>query len=208
MRMKNRHTVLLFLCGAAAALLAAACSNEEDILPEQQSQTVRFLTSTHAPRLVAADASDEESQQPFYTTAGNTVYRYIEDYYNPDRAQRAEVNERSVVTITFRMYRFTYSNITTSGSSVTMPFYSNDPLLKEAYQNAGLTPGAWDFTPYEIDMARGGIINGLRLALLGCRRGDRVEAYMTYNMAYGSDHLGIIERESPIAIFFTVDSVE
>ena len=59
-----------------------------------------------------------------------------------------------------------------------------------------------------LDMSSSDIINGLRLALLGCRRGDTVEAYMTYNMAYGDDKFGIIPLESPIAVFFTVDSVE
>ena len=54
----------------------------------------------------------------------------------------------------------------------------------------------------------GNILNGLRLALLGCREGDEVEAYMTYNMAYGDSSFSTIPSESPIAWFFTVDAVE
>ena len=45
-------------------------------------------------------------------------------------------------------------------------------------------------------------------ALLGCREGDAVEVYMTYNMAYGDDYFGIIPKESPIAWHFTVDAVD
>ena len=70
----------------------------------------------------------------------------------------------------------------------------------------GLTPGAWSFEPLTLDM-RGDILNGLRHALLGCREGDIVEAYMTYNMAYGDKYVSTIPRESPVAWFFTVESV-
>ena len=52
------------------------------------------------------------------------------------------------------------------------------------------------------------IIKGLADALLGCREGDAVEVYMTYNMAYGDDYFGLIPNESPIAWFFTVDAVD
>lgn len=48
---------------------------------------------------------------------------------------------------------------------------------------------------------RGDILNGLRHALLGCREGDIVEAYMTYNMAYGDKYVSTIPRESPVAWF-------
>ena len=55
---------------------------------------------------------------------------------------------------------------------------------------------------------RGDILKGLRYALLGCREGDEVEAYMTYNMAYGDANFSTIPRESPVAWFFTVETVE
>ena len=112
----------------------------------------------------------------------------------------------SKVTITFRIYSFdNFSSISDS----TVPIYTNDPEWKEYfYDKLGLTPGYWTFEPKAINLASSGIIKGLRLALLGCREGDQVEAYMTYNMAYGDEDLGSIEKESPIAIFFTVNTVE
>ena len=57
-------------------------------------------------------------------------------------------------------------------------------------------------------MRGSGIIKGLYEALLGCREGDYVESYMTYNMAYGDKYVSTIPRESPVAWFFTVESVE
>ena len=95
---------------------------------------------------------------------------------------------------------------------VKMPYYSNDPVLIAAMEDPengpGLTPGAWSSEPLEIDMRGSGIIKGLYDALLGCREGDYVESYMTYNMAYGDINFSTIPKESPVAYFFTVNSVE
>lgn len=185
--------------------LLAGCEQDDEILPEQQKRIASFLASSHAPRLVPESDLEENSQLPFYTVAGDAVYRYIASYYNPDRTNWPEVTESSKVTITFRAYLFAnYAAIT----ETTMPYFTNDPQLEKAFYDIGLTPGAWSFEPLAIDLASADIISGLRLALVGCRRGDQVEAYMTYNMAYGDTNFSIIPRESPVAIFFTVDSVE
>ena len=198
--MKRLSAILL----ALPLVLCGACSEEEETLPQQRERIVSYLTATHSPTLVDESEVDTESQQAFYTTLGNTVYRYIDNYYDPARPGRTEVTASSKVTITFRAYVFNFANITDS----TFPFYSNDPLLKSAYEGMGLTSGAWSFEPLQIDMRSGNIIKGLRLALLGCRQGDEVEAYMTYNMAYGDTNFSTIARESPLAWFFTVDAVE
>ena len=195
----------------AAILALTACSKEdEDLLPKQREQMIKYLETTHAPRLVAENVVEAGTEQPFYTALGSTVYRYIDGYYNPDRASRTEVTATSKVTITFSAYLFNFQNIQTDGSRITMPFYSNDPILKELFfsEEGGLTPGAWSFEPLVIDLAHGEVIKGLRLALIGCRAQDRVEAYMTYNMAYGDDYLNIIEKEQQIAYFFTIQKVE
>lgn len=200
----------LFAMLCVLPLLAAGCSQEEGILPKQKQQTVSFLTSSHTPRLVAEADADPESQTPYYTTAGNTVYRYITDVYNPDREEWPEVTSSSKVTITFSAYVFNYTTILTEGQTLTLPYYTNDPDLEQWMysQNVGLTPGAWPFEPYTVDMRNPGIIKGLYLALLGCREGDYVEAYMTYNMAYGDPYMYAVPKESPVAYFFTVDKVE
>lgn len=206
-----RDTMYKFTILALSLLLFAGCSKgDEDLLPKQREQMVSYLESTHAPRLVAEEIVEAGTEQPFYSLSGSTVYRYIDGYYNPDRATRKEVTEESKVTIVFSAYEFNFQNIKTEGNNLTMPYYSNDPLLKELFfsEEVGLTPGAWDFEPLVIDLAKDQVIEGLRHALIGCREQDRVEAYMTYNMAYGDHYLNFIEKEQPIAYFFTVKAVE
>ena len=190
----------------AALLLLAGCSQEEETLPNQRNSIVSFLTSTHAPQLISEEAVAESPDEnpPFYTAKGNTVYRYISNYYDSGRASRAEVKSGSRVSITFRAYVFSMRNITDSD----MPFFTNDPDLEQALYEAGLTPGVWKFEPMELTLGQSGIIKGLELALLGCRQGDEVERYMTYNMAYGDTNFATIPRESAVAIFFTVNGVD
>lgn len=190
----------------AALLLLAGCSQEEETLPNQRNSIVSFLTSTHAPQLISEEAVAESPDEnpPFYTAKGNTVYRYISNYYDSGRASRAKVKSGSRVSITFRAYVFSMRNITDSD----MPFFTNDPDLEQALYEAGLTPGVWKFEPMELTLGQSGIIKGLELALLGCRQGDEVECYMTYNMAYGDTNFATIPRESAVAIFFTVNGVD
>ncbi len=208
MPMKKFFAILLLF-----PMLWFGCSKEDDVQPEQRKRIESFLTSSHSPRLVAEENLEEGSSLPFYTTAGNKVYRYIENYYDPDRVNWPEVTASSKVAITFRIYSFdNYTSIT----DTTVPIYTNDPEWEQKLEKLGLTLkdeegnpiGIWNFEPKVITPASSGIINGLRLALLGCRQGDHVEAYMTYNMAYGDEDLGIIEKESPLAIFFTINTVE
>lgn len=204
MPMKRLFAALI----VALPALTCACSEEEDILPEQRQKIVSFLERTHTPALVPEADVDAGTTQGYYTAAGNTVYRYIEvdDVYDPNRANYREVTRDSKVTITFRFYVFDYANITDS----TFPFYSNDAALKSAYEELGLTVdgGVWHFEPRQIDMRHADILKGLYLALLGCREGDHVEAYMTYTMAYGEKYFSTIPKESPIAVFFEVNQVE
>lgn len=137
-------------------------------------------------------------------------HRFITDIYNPDRVNWPEVTPTSTVKITFRAYVFTYANIVTTGSenNWTVPYYTNDAALKSFLEGRGLNTEWWTFEPLTVDMRHPGIIKGMADALLGCREGDAVEVYMTYNMAYGDDYFGIIPKESPIAWFFTVDAVD
>lgn len=199
----------LFVIMLALGVMLCGCSQEDDILPDQRKKLVSYLTSTHSPQLIPEDQVLQDGQKPYYSVLGSTVYRYIANAFDPDRVNWAPVLPASTVTITFSAYVFSYKNIVTTGTTgLTMPYFSNDASLAQALYNAGLTPGEWKFEPLVIDLRRGEILKGLRHALVGCREGDVVEAYMTYNMAYGEDNFSVIPRESPIAIFFTVDSVE
>ncbi len=196
----------LFAIIFACSLLFAACSDEEDVLPTQRTSIESYLKTKHKPGLVPeAELEPGSDVSNYYTTSGNTVYRYIPGINDPDRENRPEVTRSSTVTVIFRIYDFSsYADIPASR----LPDFSNDPDLKAEYERAGLNTEMWSFEPLAINMAHDGILKGLYRALLGCREGDRVEAYMTYNMAYGDAYFSVIPKECPLYIDFTVESVE
>ena len=67
----------VFISIFAALVLLAGCSDEEDILPTQKTKIVSYLTGSHSPKLVAYEELEEGSDEPYFTTSGNAVYRYI-----------------------------------------------------------------------------------------------------------------------------------
>lgn len=97
---------------------------------------------------MAYEELEEGSDEPYFTTSGNAVYRYIAGINNPDRVNWTEVTRTSKVTVTFSAYVFTFANIVTpatSSTNLTVPYYSNDPVLIAAMEDPengpGLTPG-------------------------------------------------------------------
>lgn len=195
--------LLTFICAVVAAV---ACSDEEDILPKQQEQIRTYLTGSHSPRLIAADEVGEslEDEPAFFDQTGNTAYRYIATWYDPNRTTWPPVEPGDSIWITLSAYRF-------AGSAPNLDdlYYSNDPAMEEEVRRMGLTGDYWDFgQPLGIRVGTTPLVEGVSRMLRGCREGDRVEIYMTYTMAYGDRWMYNIERESPIVWFFTIDKVK
>ena len=73
--------------GALALAALVSCSDEEDILPQQQEKIVSYLTRSHTPTLLSEQdaAQSLDNDPPYYSTFGNTTYRYIADVYDEER---------------------------------------------------------------------------------------------------------------------------
>jgi len=200
-----------WMTAALCAVLLASCSDEEEILSRQQESIVSYLTSSHVPALLseqdAAESLDENP--PYFTTLGNTIYRYVEDVYNPDRLLRPEVGRGDRVTLTFAAYVFGGST-----PSLAQLYYTNDAELVGQLENEGLNPAFWVGAdgipaPLEVRIGDGSLLGSIEEALVGCREGDAVEVYLTYNMAYGDKIVvGVVPKQSPIAFFCTIDQVK
>lgn len=192
-----------------ALLALTGCKKDEDtVLPQQQDQFVTFLTGSHLPELVSAEEAEESTSNPeFYTTEGNTAYRYIRHFYDSDRSARPQVEKGDRVTLTYWVYYFSGTQPSIYGSA-TAPLWTNDPLLQPALENIGYDTSEWSFEPFAMKVGAGEIMRGADLSLPGCRERDTVEVYMTYNMAYGASQIGLVPSKSPIAFFCVIDSVE
>ena len=58
-----------------------------------------------------------------------------------------------------------------------------------------------------IKIGQTNIIKGVTTSLIGCREGDVVEAYMTLDAAYDDRVVGVVPKNSSVAWFYTIDSV-
>jgi len=181
-----------------------SCTDDDNAIESQRNDIVRYLTSTHVPRLISAEdvESSLEVDPPFYDVTDRIVYRYISNYYDDGREGRPSVERGDEVELTYTAYVFT------GGVPRTESVYaSNDAEVIAALVEAGLNAEYWSTDPLRIKLGATDIIKGVALSLDGCREGDEVEAYMTFDAAYGDDVVGIVPKESAVVWIYTVDKV-
>ena len=185
-------------------VVGVGCNGEEEAVDTQRQNIERFLTSTHDPRLIAqADVENSLEYQPaFYERLGYNIFRYIATYYDQGRELRREVKAGDKVEITYVGFRFTGSKFTLADVYAT-----NDESMLAQLEEAGLDGQYWETEPLTIIFGQSNIINGVEASLNGCREGDVVEVYMTYEEAYDKNVVGVLPKESPIAWIYTIDKI-
>ncbi len=194
-----------------AAVAAVSCNSEkEDITLKQMESIVRYLTSSHSPRLIAEneldDYMDDTSDPQFYSVFGRATYRYIVNYYDEGRDALEVVERGDKVTIIYRAYNFaSYSTV-----SIANLYATNDSALIDLMRMEGWTlpdEENFAFEPLTVTVGSEEIISGVSAALTGCRLGDEVEIYCTSSMAYGDKkQIGILPLDVPV--YWHVEIVE
>ena len=124
------------------------------------------------------------------------------NYYDADRITRKQVGQGDEVTLTYTAYIFNGR-----APAIEDVYDTNDVLTLEQLRMAGLNSQYWSVDPLTVKIGGGDIIKGLELSLVGCREGDVVEAYITSDDAYGKDVVGIVPEKTPVAWFYTIESV-
>lgn len=191
---------------AVAAALVLSCSNENDtILQSQQTAISRYLTSSHQPRLIseAEAASSFDNEPQYYSQWGLDIYRYISTMYDEGRGEREVLDIGDNFEIVYTAYTFS------SGKPSTRDiFATNDPESIDALVALGLNAEyEWSDKPYSLCLGDGTILEGLEIALEGCREGDNVEIYLTYDQAYGKHTFGKVPSKSAVAWYIDIVSI-
>ena len=202
MDMKQRLIIAVFAVVGLAFVVG--CSKDDTVLSSQRNDIVRFLTSSHVPRLVAEEdmESSLEAQPEFYQKLNVDLYRYISTYYDAGRDSRTMIDENDEVTMTFTAYTFT------GGIPRTENIYlSNDAAVIEQLKQAGLNSEYWSAEPLVVKLGETNIIKGVSKSLIGCREADKVEVYMTFEQAYQNKVIGVVPFESAVVWHYTIDSV-
>ena len=202
MGMKQRLIMAVFAFVSLAFVVG--CSKDDMTVSSQRNDIVRFLTSSHVPRLVAEEEMENslEAQPEFYQKLNIDLYRYISTYYDSGRDKRAVIDDGDEVTLTFTAYTFS------GGMPRTENVYlSNDAAVIEQLRQAGLNTEYWSTEPLVVKLGETNIIKGVSKSLIGCREADKVEVYMTFEEAYQNKVIGIVPFESAVVWHYTIDSV-
>lgn len=198
---------IAYLCIVALmVMITVSCSNESDTtLTSQQTSISRYLTSSHQPRLIAESeiSSSLENEPQFYTQWGLDIYRYIATYYAEGREDKSIIEAGSKISFTYDAYIFTGSKPNISSLYATNRAASIDEL-----KAAGLnTEYEWTTDPMVVTIGQEEIIPALETALMGCREGDSLEIYLTYDVAYGKHYVGLVPSMSSVVWYMDIISV-
>ena len=195
---------MIMMLAVVAMAFVVGCNDDDKMVESQRNTIERYLTSSHQPRLIPESEIENslEFNPPFYEKLSQNVYRYIATYYNADRDLQAEVEMGDLVELTATAYIFTGS-----APSTRMVYYTNDAAMISSLVKEGLDDQYWSAEPMVVRLGETDIIKGVELSLLECREGDRVEAYMTHEAAYGKDPVGLLPKESAVLWVYSIDKV-
>lgn len=210
MHMKLFRQISLFVAVAIIAMATASCSNENDtVLISQQNAITKYLSSSHQPKLIPEEevAMSTENEPHFYTHWALDIFRYIATYYDEGREDKPEVMHNSEIEIVYTAYIFKSGKPTVNDMFATNDADSIAEL--EAVVKDGLnTSYEWTTDPMVIKMGTEQIMPGLETALKGCREGDSVEIYLTYDKAYGKHYIGMVPAKSSLVWYIDIISVK
>lgn len=199
MKMRLPIFLLVVLCLS----YVVGCNDVDEIVGKQREDIERYLTSTHAPRLVSAEQAEQDGSRDFYDIFELNTYRYIATYYDEGRDAKVEVEYGYELNLSLTAYVFTGS--VPRAEAV---YFTNEESMITRLAELGLNTEYWTTDPVVIKLGDTNIIKGVEQSLLGCREGDRVEVYMTLETAYESEAVGIVPSNSSVVWIFTITSVE
>lgn len=193
--MKKFLTILFLLP------LLVGCKQEDTLLTERD-KIEKYLTSSR--RMVAEEELNNtiEEEPAFFSVIGRYAYRHIVNYYDDGREDKPLVEWGDNLQIRFNAYIFTGSEPSTSAI-----YLSNIP---EIIERLGKTSGntlAWSSEPLDIKLGTTKILKGIESSLPGCHEADSVQVYLTSNLAYGDEIMGVIPKESMIAWYMKIEKV-
>ena len=184
--------------------LVVGCNEEDTVLTSQQEQIVRYLTSSHNPRLIAKEEVPNAmvANPPFYERLNTSTYRYIATYYDAGRNMKRQVAAGDEVELIFEAYEFTGST-----PSLNALYYTNNADVIAKLAEEGLNTEFWSAEPLKVKIGSGDIIKGVAASLIDCHEGDIVEVYMAFDKAYDKHVVGVVPSKSSVVWAYQIKSV-
>ena len=190
-----------FLIILLALPILVGCK-EEDSLLTQRDQIEKFLTSSR--RMVAEqDLGNVIEENPaFYTVFSRYAYRHIVYYYDAEREDRPVVNWGDRLELRFNAY--TFSGSEPSNSNI---YWSNIAEIIDNLGDKSTDTLDWSTEPLSVTLGSTALLEGLEHILTGCHEADSVQVFMTSNLAYGKNLIGVVPKNSMVAWYLKIENV-
>ena len=188
----------------AIALLSISCSNDTDTtLTSQQKAIENYLKNSHNPRLIEEISIPEsmDEQPAFYTHWALNVFRYIATYYDEGRESKSVIQRGTTFDISYTAYTFK-----SGAPTLNDMFATNDQAKIDELYRGYDDENIWSSEPMRITLGNQDLVSGLERALEGCREGDKVEIYLTFDEAYGKSYIGMVSSKS--AVMWDIEILE
>ena len=184
-------TLLPFLMGC----------QQEDTLLEERDKIEKYLSSRRM--VIEEEVGNVIEEHPaFYNVFGRYAYRHIVNYYDAGREDRPIVEWGDKIQLRFNAYTFNGSEPTNSAI-----YWSNVlKVIIELGDKSGNTLD-WPTEPLTIQLGTTNILEGLERSLPGCHEADSVQVYMTSNLAYGKNIIGVVPKNEMIAWYMKIEKV-
>lgn len=201
---KRRITAIIAML--VIAFVSTSCSNDADTtLTSQQKAIENYLTGSHKPRLVEEAKKNEsmDEQPAFYTHWNLNVFRYIdtETYYAEGRDKKPIIERGTTFEIKYTAYTFK-----SGAPTINDMFATNDQAKIDELYRGYDDENVWSTDPMRITLGEQDLMSGLETALKGCREGDKVEVYLTYEAAYGKKYVGMVPSKT--AVMWNIEILE
>ena len=184
-------------------LLAFAVSCEkEDLLLSERDKIEKYLTSSRNMVIESEVGNVIQNNPPFYNIFDRFAYRHIVNYYNEGRNEKPIVEWGDKIEIRFNAYTFTGSEPAQSAI-----YWSNIPEVIAKLSEKSGSSLDWPTEPLTIELGKTEMLEGLEYTLPGCHEADSVQVYMTSNLAYGKNLVGVVAKNSMIAWYMKIEKV-
>ena len=186
------------------ALLSLSCSNDTDTtLPAQQKAIENYLKGSHNPRLIEEiNIPESMDEHPaFYTHWALNVFRYIATYYDEGRESKPVINRGTTFDIKYTAYTFK-----SGAPTINDMFATNDQAKIDELYRGYDDENVWSTEPMRITLGHQDLVSGLEKALEGCRKGDKIEVYLTFEAAYGKKYIGMVPSKT--AVMWDIEILE
>ena len=200
MTMKKILSILILLA------FMAGCEKEDLVLSERD-KIEKYLKETRGMIIAADTIIGDKKNPPFYnlfirSKPNRYAYRHIVNYYEEGRNERPIAEWGDKIEIRFNAYTFTGSE--PSQSAI---YWSNIPEVITALSQKTDGTLDWPTEPLTIELGKTEMLEGLEYTLPGCHEADSVQVYMTSNLAYGKNLVGVVGKNSMIAWYMKIEKV-